>query len=274
MYSQDQPLMLLHAKYQLDDDVTHSDIWRSVIVPAHFTLFQLHIVLHEVFQLIESEDTVHSFRPAKPIYPEHNFTYFQPVSPEKVTQGWMKEIAHGVYIDRSLCSGSSDASLVRIVRDDRVYRLDDHFFVSPLLVYGFEGAHTPRQEILVECKHIFTSARSTSTPRVVAGAGHITKQSTEGNQVDIEMLQVAFKKSHQWHGDVCSVCTRYHHRTCQSQHCLKMDRGRAQSEEDVHEAWWFNRHTSTDDLPSLLIPSRGPCNFTAHGERLRHAFIA
>jgi hypothetical protein len=181
-------------------------------------------------------------------------------------------------LDRSLCGGSSDASLVQIVRDDRVYRLDDHFFVSPLLVYGVEGAHTPRQEILIECKHIFTSARSTSTPRVVAGAGHIMEPSREASQVDIEMLQAAFNKSHQWHGDVCYVCTRYqaaHHRTCQSQHCLKMDRGRAQSEEDVHEAWWFNRHSSTDDLPSLLTQSRGPCNFTAldDGERLCHAFM-
>lgn len=102
MYTQDQqPLMLLHAKYQSRmDDVTCSDIWRSVIVPANFSLFQLHIVLHEVFQLTESQDSTHSFRPAKSIYPEHNFTHFQPVSPDKVTQGWMKEIAHGVYIGK------------------------------------------------------------------------------------------------------------------------------------------------------------------------------
>jgi hypothetical protein len=186
-------------------------------------------------------------------------------------------------LDRSLCRGSSDASLVRIIRDDRVYRLDDHFFVSPLLVYEYEDFHTPRREILIECKHIFTSARSTRTPRVVAGAGHITDQQTErgDKQLDVELLQAAFKKSHQWQGDICYICERYQsisrdsHHICHSQHCLKMDCGRAQSEEDVHEAWWFNRHNSMDELPSFLAVARGTCNFTAleDGDRLCQAFI-
>jgi hypothetical protein len=91
--------MLLHAKYgSYVDDVTHNVIWRSVIVPANFSLFQLHIILLEVFQLIETKDTTHSFRPAKSIYPEHDITHFQPVNPDEVTQGWMKEIANGVYL--------------------------------------------------------------------------------------------------------------------------------------------------------------------------------
>lgn len=93
--------MLLHAKYASRSELLlHNDIWRSVIVPANYSLFQLHIILQEVFQLIESKETTHGFRPAKAIYPEHGITRFQLVHPEMVAQGWMKEIAHGVYIGK------------------------------------------------------------------------------------------------------------------------------------------------------------------------------
>lgn len=97
--------------------------------------------------------------------------------------------------DRSQCRGSdSNADLVRIVRDDQVYRLDDHFFVSPLLVYEYGMPYEPTQEITIECKHIFTSARPTKTPRAVAGAGQMDG-SLSGKRLDVEMLQAAFQKS-------------------------------------------------------------------------------
>lgn len=151
--------------------------------------------------------------------------------------------------------------LLRIVRDDRVYRLDDHFFVSPLLVYEFGD-----QEITVECKHIFTSNRP--TPRVVAGAGQIEQHAWDSqttlwvrsgaSELDVEALQASFQSVHQWHQDVCYACVRYQctmtsvcHGTC-CNYCLKTDRGRAQSEEDVHDAWLFSRDLSTQDLPSML----------------------
>ncbi|CAO3679218.1 unnamed protein product [Umbelopsis vinacea] len=247
--------MLLHAKYASRSELLlQNDIWRSVIVPANYSLFQLHMILLEVFQLIESKETTHGFRLAKAIYPEHGITRFQLVHPEMIAQGSMKEIAHGVYIDRSQCRGSdSNADLVRIVRDDQVYRLDDHFFVSPLLVYEYGMAYEPTQEITIECKHIFTSARPTKTPRAVAGAGQMDG-SLSGKRLDVEMLQAAFQRAHRPHGDT--------------------ERGRAQSEEDVHEAWLYNRDRSMDNLPSLL--SHATCNLAAfeEGERLCQPFMA
>jgi hypothetical protein len=98
-HQMDQPLMSLHAKYASRSELLlQNDIWRSVIVLANYSLFQLHMVLLEVFQLIESKETTHGFRPAKAIYPEHGIKRFQLVHPEMIAQGWMKEIAHGVYI--------------------------------------------------------------------------------------------------------------------------------------------------------------------------------
>jgi hypothetical protein len=164
-----------------------------------------------------------------------------------------------------------------------VYRLDDHFFVSPLLVYEYGMPYQPTQEITIECKHIFTPARPTKTPRAVAGAGQMDG-SLAGKQLDVEMLQAAFQRAHRPHGDVCYACARYQstcrtansrlcHTTC-CNHCLKTDRGRAQNEEDVHEAWLYNRGRSMDDLPSLL--SHASCNLAAleEGERLCQPFMA
>lgn len=96
--------------------------------------------------------------------------------------------------------------------------------------------------------------------------------------------KLRFKRAHRPHGDVCYACARYQstcrtansrlcHTSC-CNHCLKTERGRAQSEEDVHEAWLYNRDRSMDNLPSLL--SHATCNLAAfeEGERLCQPFMA
>lgn len=157
-------------------------------------------------------------------------------------------------VDRSQCLGLEASKELHIVRDDRVYRLDDHFFVSPLLVYEYGTKHQPAQKITIDCKHIFTSTRPTRTPRVVDGAGQLdhplgaSPVPVSGKQLDVEKLQVTFQKAHHWQDDVCYVCARYNglcRATTTTQkyfsnccnYCLKTDQGRARSEEDVHEAW-------------------------------------
>jgi hypothetical protein len=98
MQPQEHALMLLHAKLGTRTNPFHREVWRSVIVPANFSIFQLHFILAHVFKLPQDKSTVHISRPAKAIYPEHAVTRYQLVTPEQISGGQLEEIAHGVYI--------------------------------------------------------------------------------------------------------------------------------------------------------------------------------
>lgn len=104
MQRQDQPLMLLHAKFGTRANPFHRDVWRSMIVPANFSIFQLHFILAQVFKLPQHEAVAQISRPAKIIYPEHAITRYQLVTPEHISNGQLEEIARGVYTGNALPS--------------------------------------------------------------------------------------------------------------------------------------------------------------------------
>ncbi|KAJ2959201.1 hypothetical protein NQZ79_g5273 [Umbelopsis isabellina] len=285
MQPQDQPLMLLHAKFGTRTNPFHREVWRSMIVPANFSIFQLHFILAQVFKLPQDKDVAQISRPAKIIYPEHAITRYQLVTPEQISNGQLEEIARGVYIDKSTCytrENIQDTSA--IIRDSRVYKLEDHFFVSPRLIYEHTDVNGSSQEITVECKHIFTSSRSTMAPRIVAGAGQLEGfDATTASQLDVESLQASFQIAHNGQHNVCYTCVHFQCCTAKSRechgdccsYCIKGQSGRASSEEDVHEAWIRNRAACINhNITSML--SQTICGLTMfeQSERLTKPFMA
>lgn len=189
-------------------------------------------------------------------------------------------------IDKSTCYARENTQdTPTIIRDSRVYNLEDHFFVSPRLIYEHTTTTGSSQEITVECKHIFTSSRSTMAPRIVAGAGQLDAchAPPTASQLDVESLQTACQIAHNGQHNVCYTCVYFQcctaesdecHGSCCS-YCIKGQNGRAASEEDVHEAWIRNRAACiSHNISSMLSQTVFGLTMFEQSERLTKPFMA
>ncbi|ORX77066.1 hypothetical protein K493DRAFT_308943 [Basidiobolus meristosporus CBS 931.73] len=212
------------------------EIIRTVLVPAAFSLLQLHVVLLELFGWDETRDSYHSFRHLPYTKNENNLTtenpdvIYQLVSPD-TCEGWIKNIAPGLFIEHThphdpapLFSlhnlvQSKDLLTMRILRDERVYKLRQVFGISPMIEYEYESGietHTARKLCLTLLETVSPEStllrQSDECPVILEALSKNQIPPRKEWDVDLWSLQEKLTAAHSSGVDSskCYLCRRYH----------------------------------------------------------------
>ncbi|KAK9708658.1 hypothetical protein K7432_009505 [Basidiobolus ranarum] len=212
-----------------------TEIIRTVLVPASFSLLQLHVVIQGLFGWSETRDSYHSFRHFPYINNENNLTTVNPdviyqlVTPD-TCDGWIKNIAPGLFIEHthphdpaplfSLHSLNQPKELLtmRILRDERVYKLRHVFGLTSMLEYEFETGVDARPNYRLHLTHTETiptdrtlSKEKGIFPVVLEAQSINTIQTSKSWNVDIWNIQEQLNITHanSSSNSRCYLCRRY-----------------------------------------------------------------
>ncbi|ORX94387.1 hypothetical protein K493DRAFT_337829 [Basidiobolus meristosporus CBS 931.73] len=225
-------------------------VWRTVLIPETYSLLQLHIVLQDLFGWRDSEYSFHIYHQTIPYVPKSDMDGFPEIEallssyfPSVVYQlvlpnecdGWIKHVAPGMYIEHThphdptpLLSvhqqnhSTEELLAMRILKDERVYKLKNAFEQNPKLRYEFDpGVHslptfqldlqvieavTPSQEII--CLETFA-------PIVIDGEGSCTTGGYKFEAFNLSSVQKRLNHTHfpqRIEGvPQCYVCRWYQH---------------------------------------------------------------
>ncbi|ORX93448.1 hypothetical protein K493DRAFT_375258 [Basidiobolus meristosporus CBS 931.73] len=236
-----QPMAILREDFYVIqatqvDKIRGSEIIRTVLVPATFSLLQLHVALQELFGWAETRDSYHSFRhfPYSSgegvLTTENPDVIYQLVTPE-ACEGWIKNIAPGLFIEHthphepaplfSLHNRDQPRELLtmRILRDERVYKLHHVFDKSSMLEYELETGVENRPNRILYLNHIETIVSDGALfkeqglfPVVLEALSTDKTQSSKAWNVEIWNIQERLNIAHANDLDNarCYLCRRYH----------------------------------------------------------------
>ncbi|KAK9764651.1 hypothetical protein K7432_007668 [Basidiobolus ranarum] len=210
-------------------------IIRTVLVPATFSLLQLHVVIQELFGWIETRHSYHTFRHFPYTKNENNLTtenpdvIYQLVTPD-TCEGWIKNIAPGLFIEHTHphdpaplfslhnLAQPRDLLTMRILRDERVYKLRHVFGTTPVLEYEFETGIETHPAHKLHLTHMETIALDRTLlkepgryPMVLETLSKDITQPRKAEDGDIWNIQERLNVAHTngVNSSRCYLCRRY-----------------------------------------------------------------
>ncbi|KAK9701239.1 hypothetical protein K7432_011799 [Basidiobolus ranarum] len=220
--------------------------WRTVLIPEAFSLLQLHIVLQDLFGWKDSEYSFHVYHQSIPCIQKSDLdscpeievllsSYFPSIVYQLVLpnecDGWIKSVAPGMYIEHThphdptpLLSihGQEELFAMRILKDERVYKLRNVFEQNTKLRYEFDpGVHSlPTFQLDLQVIETLTPSQGGVCPEqfspiIIDGEGSCATGGYKFEAFNLSNIQKRLNRTHYPQNDErerrCYICRWYQH---------------------------------------------------------------